>query len=93
VGASPFRTPVQSALFSLKNVTLSQQSAAFCQNKAESPKKAAIATVFGLPPEAGKDVDMHAMHVDLHTGMGSGAGLMGELFRLKVDRTEKGQGL
>jgi hypothetical protein len=50
-------------------VTLSQQSAAFCQNKAESPKKAAIAIVFRLPPEAGKDVDMHVMHVDLHTGM------------------------
>jgi len=78
-------------------VTLSQQSAAFCQNKTESPKKAPIATVFGLPAEAGKDLDLHLMHVDLHTGDVARVpvlGLMGdELFRLKVDRTEKGQGL
>jgi hypothetical protein len=76
-------------------VTLPQQSDAFCQKKAESPKKAAIAIVFGLPCDGVKDVNLRVMHVDLRTGRlqpGWCARAMGELYRLKVDRTEKGLG-
>jgi hypothetical protein len=51
-----------------KIVTLPQQSAAFCQKKAESPKKAAVAIVFGLPCDGVKDVNLRVMHVDLRTG-------------------------
>jgi hypothetical protein len=57
-------------------VTLPQQSAAFCQKKAKSPKKAAIAIVFGLPCDRVKDVNHPLMHVDLRVGHlqpGSGA--------------------
>jgi hypothetical protein len=62
------RIPVQIAVSGLKIVTLPQQSSAFRQYWPESPKKAAIATVFGLPFGAGRDVDLHALHVDLRIG-------------------------
>jgi hypothetical protein len=72
-------------------VTLPQQSAAFCQKKAESPKKAAIAIVFGLPCDGVKDVNLTLMACRPIAAGFWCARAMGELYRLKVDRTEKGQ--
>jgi hypothetical protein len=90
------RIAVQNTVASPKIVTLPQQSASFCQKKPESPKKAAIAIVFGLMCDALRDVNSRVMHVLLRTGRSQAgvwfAKVMGELYRLKVDRTEKGQG-
>jgi len=75
---------------------LPQQFVSFCRKTPESPKKAAIAVVFGLPCDGLKDVNLRVLHVDLRTGGAAGfwyAEVMGKLDRLKVDRTEKGQGL
>jgi hypothetical protein len=41
-----------------KIVTLPQQSVPICHGKSETPKKAAVAVVFGLPEECRRDVDL-----------------------------------
>jgi hypothetical protein len=78
-------------------VTLAQQSAAFCHQNLESPKKAAIATVFGLPLKPGGDVDLHVKVRGfgfrwIVAGVGAFKMTL-ERYRPKADRNKKGQGL
>ena len=44
-------------------VTFTQQAAFFCRQSAKSPKKAAVAPVFGLPRMGGRRLNLPVLHV------------------------------